>query len=224
MCPSFRSFHRSCLSFHSSSSPRSPPGQRVRTIRDTHRSSADRCIAVVPDRFRAGPLEIDRLPGSRYQLVPIGDPRSSSSLVKVRWQWSRGGSNPEPPPCKGGALPVELRPRPRWPVGAPGFEPGTSALSGPRSNQLSYAPAASPAGCHSRRRPKMEDIHRIPKMILAMSGFRPTPDASFVNETRFRIIPRFGWRHCPVLPTRCSATGERRVARCPYESDQHHPA
>jgi hypothetical protein len=28
------------------------------------------------------------------------------------------------------------------PVGAPGLEPGTSALSGPRSDQLSYAPAA----------------------------------------------------------------------------------
>jgi hypothetical protein len=33
-------------------------------------------------------------------------------------------------------------------VGAPGLEPGTSALSGPRSNQLSYAPwrPASPDG------------------------------------------------------------------------------
>jgi hypothetical protein len=31
-------------------------------------------------------------------------------FVKCR-RWSRGGSNPEPPPCKGGALPVELRPR-----------------------------------------------------------------------------------------------------------------
>ena len=30
----------------------------------------------------------------------------------------------------------------RW-VGAPGLEPGTSALSGPRSNRLSYAPAAT---------------------------------------------------------------------------------
>ena len=29
---------------------------------------------------------------------------------------------------------------PDSPVGAPGLEPGTSALSGPRSNQLSYAP------------------------------------------------------------------------------------
>jgi hypothetical protein len=65
-------------------------------------------------------------------------------------RWSRGDSNPGPPPCKGGALPAKLRPRARLPtaplahrparVGAPGLEPGTSALSGPRSNQLSYAP------------------------------------------------------------------------------------
>jgi hypothetical protein len=55
--------------------------------------------------------------------------------------WSRGDSNPRHPPCKGGALPAELRPRrlsrhPRV-VGHPGFEPGTSVLSGLRSNQLS---------------------------------------------------------------------------------------
>ena len=31
-------------------------------------------------------------------------------------------------------------------VGAPGLEPGTSALSGPRSNQLSYAPRVAAAG------------------------------------------------------------------------------
>ena len=68
-------------------------------------------------------------------------------------RWSRGGSNPGPPPCKGGALPVELRPPvlpgprptpppgiPRARVGAPGLEPGASALSGPRSDRLSYAP------------------------------------------------------------------------------------
>ena len=56
--------------------------------------------------------------------------------------WSRGGSNPGPPPCKGGALPAELQPpgQDDTRVGAPGLEPGTSALSGPRSNQLSYAP------------------------------------------------------------------------------------
>ena len=36
-----------------------------------------------------------------------------------------------------GPLPTS---HPVTPVGAPGLEPGTSALSGPRSNQLSYAP------------------------------------------------------------------------------------
>ena len=62
--------------------------------------------------------------------------------------WSRGESNPGPPPCKGGALPAELRPHS---VGAPGFEPGTSALSGPRSNQLSYAPGKMRSGTPDRR-------------------------------------------------------------------------
>ena len=88
--------------------------------------------------------------------------------------WSRGDSNPGPPPCKGGALPAKLRPQisrpnafpglvavsPRLPspasapfpasVGAPGLEPGTSALSGPRSNQLSYAPSKA-QGVRARR-------------------------------------------------------------------------
>lgn len=32
------------------------------------------------------------------------------SLRCSTW-WSRGDSNPLPPPCKGGALPVELRPQ-----------------------------------------------------------------------------------------------------------------
>jgi hypothetical protein len=38
-------------------------------------------------------------------------------------------------------------------VGAPGLEPGTSALSGPRSNHLSYAPAvrSTPRRCRPRR-------------------------------------------------------------------------
>ena len=85
-------------------------------------------------------------------------------------KWRRPGSNRQPPPCKGGALPIELRPRglkpgksepakrgkraganpvphllsvspiPLFRVGARGFEPRTSALSELRSNQLSYAP------------------------------------------------------------------------------------
>ncbi len=36
-------------------------------------------------------------------------------------------------------------------MGAPGLEPGTSALSGPRSNQLSYAPGCCSLWCACRR-------------------------------------------------------------------------
>ena len=81
--------------------------------------------------------------------------------------WSRGDSNPGPPPCKGGALPAKLRPPvcavPAQRVGAPGLEPGTSALSGPRSNHLSYAPVARSGFpvVHSggRPMPKTERAH-----------------------------------------------------------------
>ena len=50
--------------------------------------------------------------------------------------WRRRGSNPQPLPCKGSALPIELRPRaPK--VGGTRFELVTSSLSATRSNQLS---------------------------------------------------------------------------------------
>ena len=68
-------------------------------------------------------------------------------------------------------------------VGAPGLEPGTSALSGPRSNQLSYAPRrhCRPAHrCrHLRRRtssllPTMEKPHRSRRRsIRVTSGDSP---------------------------------------------------
>jgi hypothetical protein len=67
----------------------------------------------------------------------------------LRVLWRRRGSNPQHPACKAGALPIELRPRINPPpahaggspsLGAHGLEPWTSALSGLRSSQLSYAP------------------------------------------------------------------------------------
>jgi hypothetical protein len=98
-----------------------------------------------------------RTPWSGSHAFPCQctDARGQSNGSRRRGvrRWSRGDSNPGPPPCKGGALPAKLRPpmrsvvalsRPRRPhvVGAPGLEPGTSALSGPRSDHLSYAPPA----------------------------------------------------------------------------------
>ena len=110
----------------------------------------------------------DRLRSEAPPPRSRGQATSRPSLVKVHHQkWSRGDSNPGPPPCKGGALPAKLRPPlsasgapgvaavlPRRriapsSVGAPGLEPGTSALSGPRSNQLSYAPESARVACSS---------------------------------------------------------------------------
>ena len=49
--------------------------------------------------------------------------------------WRLADSNRWHPACKAGALPTELNPQTR--MGHPGLEPGTSPLSGVRSNHLS---------------------------------------------------------------------------------------
>ena len=92
--------------------------------------------------------------------------RSTDQLVSVSisltwWRWA--DSNPRPPACKAGALPLSYIPEFQdpgrafsipgeriegscatractWRVGQPGIEPGTSVLSGLRSNRLSYWP------------------------------------------------------------------------------------
>ena len=79
--------------------------------------------------------------------------RASRRSPVVRRRWSRGGSNPEPPPCKGGALPAKLRPPAVADDACPAPFPraGWARLDsnqGPRPYQgraltsLSYAPGA----------------------------------------------------------------------------------
>ena len=81
--------------------------------------------------------------------------KNSHLSVKDKWlfKWRRRGSNPQPLPCKGSALPIELRPHRgerkhhasenSIRMGVGGLEPPTSALSELRSNQLSYTPSES---------------------------------------------------------------------------------
>ena len=100
--------------------------------------------------------------------------------------WRRPESNRRPPACKAGALPIELRPhsdpagsvaavgyRTHPMVGPPGFEPGTSPLSGARSDQLSYEPLGrsdgSPAdgvthlrtGCPTSSQSSLNDLSDV---------------------------------------------------------------
>jgi hypothetical protein len=97
VCPSFRSHQLRCLP---SSPPRSPPGHR------------DKRVDVLGARRRAGHANDKRL--VLHFTHPVGpgwaDFHRPIKLSRCIRRWSRGGSNPEPPPCKGGALPVELRP------------------------------------------------------------------------------------------------------------------
>jgi hypothetical protein len=138
--------------------------------------------------------------GNAQRSPATGTPQGAAPLVvKVRCargrRWSRGDSNPGPPPCKGGALPAKLRPpdQPALPpvVGAPGLEPGTSALSGPRSNQLSYAP-----GSH-RYTPRAQHPGAVPKTKQrppgpATSRPLPRPTAPLPTTPR-RGVPPVRW-------------------------------
>ncbi len=129
---------------------------------------------------------VTRFPLSRYSSI-----RPMNGAHGMGCGWSRGDSNPGPPPCKGGALPAKLRPRclrghwvvPSRPhvVGAPGLEPGTSALSGPRSNHLSYAPGTPSVPVmtgHHRSRPEAEDGARSTTWVVlsvSVDGCLTTP-------------------------------------------------
>jgi hypothetical protein len=52
---------------------------------------------------------------ARWEFLPLfycSTFSCSSALFRgLGREWRRRGSNPQPPPCKGGALPIELRPR-----------------------------------------------------------------------------------------------------------------
>ena len=56
-------------------------------------------------------------------------------------------------------------------VGAPGFEPGTSALSGLRSSQLSYAPVLS------------RSIEPVVSVRLALAGLHPLVETIGIEPT-----------------------------------------
>ncbi len=76
----------------------------------------------------------------RFKFSTWFSSRLRNQLPISPFIWRRPASNRQPQACKASALPIELRPR-EMGLGARGFEPRTSALSGLRSNQLSYAPA-----------------------------------------------------------------------------------
>ena len=102
-------------------------------------------------------------------------------------QWSRGDSNPGPPPCKGGALPAKLRPPAR--PGAPGGRAWT------RTRDLGLIRTAlSPPELRARRRDPAPKTECSPN---------PTP----------RSIPRIGSHGAPLA--RLAPTSPPSTPRCP---------
>ena len=60
----------------------------------------------------AGPRNVAQAPyGCSGMSGALGRQGNPPRLGKSGRKWRRRGSNPQPPPCKGGALPIELRPR-----------------------------------------------------------------------------------------------------------------
>jgi hypothetical protein len=96
--------------------PRVPRGALSRCI-TTRRSSHDPQVVA-----RSANLVRRRLPPSDELSRPARGQATTAGATKggpPHPRWSRGDSNPGPPPCKGGALPAKLRPRHASP-GPPG--------------------------------------------------------------------------------------------------------
>ncbi len=118
------------------------------------------------------------------------------------------------------------RPSVRRPVGAPGLEPGTSALSGPRSDRLSYAPRRPPAARHHAvpsvavahpigdPRPKTERVRSVAKNRSMLGARRQHPEGT--RPPRARSSPGLPRRTAPPPTPRPPFTrGEESGARCP---------
>jgi hypothetical protein len=131
-------------------------------------------------------------------------------------QWRRRGSNPQPPACKAGALPIELRPRISRDsreayssheystakgqfyyvkVRALRFELRTSTLSGWRSNQLSYARGGSTT---------TRDTRRLASVRCLACGTEP---ASWLRRNygwKIRLCRILDFKYRPVAVNECS--------------------
>ena len=138
--------------------------------------------------------------------------------------WSRGDSNPGPPPCKGGALPAKLRPpglrRPR---------PRRGGRAWTRTRDLGLIRAAlSPPELRARR-----TVSRPPQRRRAPGSpgdtTRPLPKTERAERARTQRICQVPHVAPPTSPTALAplpgpATVWRREnlgARCPALPDPH---
>jgi hypothetical protein len=203
-----------------------PDGMNVDRGGDSHlrAGSSQARIASVPPGGAAG-IRTPDLRRAKAALSRLS--YGPSSRHRPRLASSPGRPvGPVPPP-------TITRRRHSRPVGAPGLEPGTSALSGPRSNHLSYAPNT-----------------RCLSLVSTGVGRRlpghPSGDAALkrkqsAKRPRLRATPvTRGDRWCPKTPTgprlnpstndsgsvRCASAGSCNRPSRPGQPRRwcHHPA
>jgi hypothetical protein len=102
--------------------------------------------------------------GDTHGAVPSGEGR------RVTGGWSRGESNPGPPPCKGGALPAKLRPPRPTPHGAPTAHPSPRRATPPPT---AHRPAPAPAPGRSGPRCAGSGRRRCDGWGMVDSNHRP---------------------------------------------------
>ena len=162
---------------------------RSRVLRSQPFASARRKVPSV-QRLRS------RSPGGAAGIRTPDLRRARAALSQLSYGPDDRSDEPEPH-----AAP------PAVPVGAPGLEPGTSALSGPRSDHLSYAPArpaprpqrgrADQTECSANRVERhvsdaTSPTRDAPRASGAPAGARPCGGARSVHRSALGLIPSAG--------------------------------
>ena len=114
-----------------------------------------------------------------------------------------------------------------WLVGVPGIEPGTSSLSGTRSNQLSYTPALEGAARHrwwrqpgSNRRHPACKAGALPTELCPRDGTSLSTRAQAPSWTAWAV--RKGCGRLRLVPAEHRCGGRRRSSR-PLGAFHHRP-
>ena len=177
--------------------------------------------------------------------LPTSDEISQPLLAYARcWHRARGGAagirTPDLRRARAALSRLSYGPPSRCPrppppsgVGAPGLEPGTSALSGPRSNRLSYAPAA---GAHVRDTAPLRPQRRMdPGVPVGSLGWPVAPcprrsartlvPAQQLRSSRTHVAPPTSPPSVAPLPGPTTVSRRERLgARCPPMPDHHSAA
>ncbi len=160
--------------------------------------------------------------------VPTADERQAQRPREARWRhaaarhknWRKNDETDSWPRHTETRIPDAARAKRPPAVGAPGLEPGTSALSGPRSNHLSYAPERP---CRPQERPKPGNrfvVRSEPNSIRPVPKTKRTTRAhsNIQTSSQHHLAPTHSacaWRPCRPLDSLARGTPRGSVPMLP---------